>query len=237
MAVPKVCPLKIETLTKGNDLDFGPTEADPTEDYLASKGIALENSDALLIDVSGGTEIQFTDTVSGTKKVSDLLDAEQEDFDPTGTDLTETTTGPAIRELANRDIAAVTEFEAFNDDTQESTTSNGYVTKNNYPYTTAEKSAGDYVINYTALIGQSDKEKLVGFRAQYREGIAGGWTTLADARNGLGSDDGTELRTGFNVITLASDTEIQIRLQWGQTDDGGTGTIENAAITISRVAD
>ena len=97
--VDKVKPLKIEDTTDGTELDMAPTEANPSEDYLASKGLALENLDTLLIDADSG-EIQFTDTVSGTKKVSDLLDAEQEDFDPQTSGLTSTKTGPAIRELA-----------------------------------------------------------------------------------------------------------------------------------------
>ena len=235
--VDKVKPLKIEDATSGTEMDYAPVEADPSEDYLAGKGLALENNDNLLVDADSG-EIQFTDTVSGTKKVSDLLDAEQEDFDPTGTVLTSTKTGPAIREIAAGGIPidALTEFEAFSDDPQESTTSNGWVTKNNYPYTTDVKTAGDYVVDFSAQIGQSDKEKTVGFRVQWREGTSGTWITLADARNGLSADNGTELRTAFRVITLSTDTEFQIRIQWGQTDDGGTGTIENATIKIGKVA-
>lgn len=98
--VDKVCPLKIEQPGKGTQFDFGPKEANPTEDYLAAKGIALENSDDTLIDLNS-SEIAFTDTVNGTKRVSQLLDAEEENFDPTGTTLSSTKTGPAIRELAN----------------------------------------------------------------------------------------------------------------------------------------
>ena len=97
--VDKVCPLKIEQPGKGTELDFGPTETDPSEDYVAAKGVALRNLDTYLID-DDGSEIQFTDPTNGTKKVSDLLDADQEVFDPTGTDLTSTNTGDAIRELA-----------------------------------------------------------------------------------------------------------------------------------------
>lgn len=97
--VDKVKPLKIEDATSGTETDFGPIETDPAEDYLATKGLALENSDLILIDVNGN-EITFTDTINGTKKVSDLLDAEQEDFDPQATGLVSTKTGPAIRELS-----------------------------------------------------------------------------------------------------------------------------------------
>lgn len=99
--VDKVKPLKIEDTTSGGDLDMMPKELDPAEDYVSVKGVALENSDSTLIDLNTN-EIQFTDSVSGSKKVSDLLDADQEDFDPGSTDLTSTKTGPAIRELRDK---------------------------------------------------------------------------------------------------------------------------------------
>jgi len=99
--VDKVRPLKLEDPTTGTQLDMAPTEANPSEDYLSAKGLALEGSDTILVG-SSGTEVQFMDGVSGTKVVSDLLDADQENFDNTGTDLTSTESGPAIRELANR---------------------------------------------------------------------------------------------------------------------------------------
>ena len=97
--VDKVKPLKIEDTTNGSSLNFAPKEADPFQDYLTAKGISFENNDLLLIDTLLN-EIQFTDSVNGTKLLSDLLDAEEENFDPTGTDLVSTKTGPAIRELA-----------------------------------------------------------------------------------------------------------------------------------------
>jgi len=96
----KVKPLKMEDSVSGTEINFAPTETDPTEDYLASKGLALENDDNTLIDKAGDGQVQFTDTTNGTKKVSDLLDAEQEDFDPLTSGLVSTKSGPAIRELA-----------------------------------------------------------------------------------------------------------------------------------------
>jgi len=237
--VDKVKPLKIEDSTSGTELDCCPTESNPAEDYLAAKGVAIENNDNLLID-SDGSEIQFTDPTNGTKKVSDLLDAEQEDFDNTGTTLTSTKTGPAIREIFNSlgdiPIEALTEFEAFSDDAEESTTVNTYRTKNNYPVTSSTKSAGTYVIDHSAQIGQSDALKLVGHRVQWRTGTSGSWTTLVDIRDSVATDDGYQVRTGFNLVTIATSTVIQVRIQWGQTDDGGTGYIKNAAVKIGKVS-
>lgn len=44
--VDKIKPLKMEDVNDGGDeIDLGPTEVDPSEDYLATKGLAFENSD------------------------------------------------------------------------------------------------------------------------------------------------------------------------------------------------
>ena len=73
MAVDKVKPLKIETPLYGTQDDMGdPTEVNTSEDYLAAKGMAFENSDGHLIDRSVGGEIQFTDPVNGTVTVGQL---------------------------------------------------------------------------------------------------------------------------------------------------------------------
>lgn len=236
--VDKVKPLKIEDSTNGSQINFAPKEANPLEDYLAAKGLSIENLDTILIDATGG-ELQFTDLVNGVKLLSQLLDAEEENFDPTGTTLVSTKTGPAIRELAQNPppIDALTEFEAFESASQQSTTSNGWVTKSGYPYTTDVKTAGTYVIDHTAQVGQSDKEKTVGHRVQYREGTSGTWITLIDIRDALSTDGAFQVRTGFNLLTLTTDTVFQLRIQWGQTDDGGTGLIKEANIKIGRVAD
>jgi hypothetical protein len=43
--VDKVKPLKLEETTDGSTVDFISTEADPTQDYLAAKGMSFENQD------------------------------------------------------------------------------------------------------------------------------------------------------------------------------------------------
>ena len=84
-------------------------------------------------------------------------------YNNTTSGLTATDVKSAIDELATNPppIETLTEFEAFSDNTQESTTSNAWVTKNNFPYTTSTKTAGEFVIDYSAQIGQSDKQKTV----------------------------------------------------------------------------
>lgn len=168
--------------------------------------------------------------------------AESIPFDNTSNGFTSEDVQAAIEEAAQSTVPPIdslTEFETFSSDAVQSTTSNGWITKTGYPYTTDVKSAGTYVIDYSANVGQSDKEKEVGSRVQFREGTTGTWITIggSDIRNGVSADDAYELRTGFNNITLTTDTEVQIRWQFGQTDDGGTGRIRFASIKIGKVAE
>lgn len=55
MAIDKVRPLKIEESTSGTEVDLGPTETNPAEDYLAAKGIAFENLETFTMAKIGRT--------------------------------------------------------------------------------------------------------------------------------------------------------------------------------------
>lgn len=55
----KIKPLKIENAATGGTQNDGfPTETDPTQDYIATKGIAFENLDTFLIDKIGRTQVE-----------------------------------------------------------------------------------------------------------------------------------------------------------------------------------
>ncbi len=67
-----VRPLKYEnTATGGTSNDYLPTEVNPAQDYVATKGILIEDSESYRIDKSS-TELQFTDSILGTKTPSQL---------------------------------------------------------------------------------------------------------------------------------------------------------------------
>lgn len=56
----KVKPLKIENAaTGGTQTDPFPVETNPTQDYLAAKGIAFENLDTFLIEKLGRSLVEF----------------------------------------------------------------------------------------------------------------------------------------------------------------------------------
>lgn len=59
--VDKVKPLKIEDSISGTEFDMVPTETNPAEDYVAAKGLALENSDDTTIRGDSGV-MKFKDS-------------------------------------------------------------------------------------------------------------------------------------------------------------------------------
>ena len=154
-------------------------------------------------------------------------------FDNSSTALIAENVQDAIEELHEGNINL--QFDAFTSVALESTTSNSWVTKATYPYTSPVKPAATYMLSHSAIVGQSDKEKEVSHRVQWRQGTSGTWITLVSVKEAVSVDDGAQMRTGFSPITLTSDTVFQVRIQWGQTDDGGTGTISDAAIWFIKV--
>ena len=144
----------------------------------------------------------------------------------------------AIEEASEgQPIEALTEFESFSSPNNQNTTSNGWVTKSGYPYTSSIKSAGRYIIDFTCQVGQSDKEKQVGTRFQFRLGTSGSWANLGEPiLDAVSTDNAYQYRTSFFEITLPTDGVFQVRILFGQTDDGGTGRIREANIKIGKVA-
>jgi len=70
--VDKIKPLKIETDEHGTQIDFTPTEAKPSEDHIACKGVAFENSDDTLVRGDSGV-MKFKDSeVTPEVSLSDL---------------------------------------------------------------------------------------------------------------------------------------------------------------------
>ena len=139
--------------------------------------------------------------------------------------------------LNNQTIEALTQYESFSDPALESTTSDGWVVKNNFPYTTTVKEAGTYVLDFSAELGQSKAAKNVGFMVQWREGTSGAWTTISENIAGLGAANTFEYRTGFGEITISTNTVIQVQLLWGYTIETGVGQIKNASIKLGRKGD
>ena len=154
-------------------------------------------------------------------------------FDNATNGFTATQVQAAIEEAKETAIARV---ESLAVTTQTNTTSNGWVTATGWPLATATLDIATYIIDYTCNFTNSDKEKGVGTRVQWRSGTSGSWTEVvgSDIRNGVSEDNQFDLRTGFAEITTTVSDVVQVRWQVGQTDNGGTGRIKNMAVKITR---
>lgn len=123
--VDKVKPLKIEEATGGTEINLFPTEADPTEDYVSVKGVALEASDNTTIHGDSGV-MKFKDSEETTDatlrdikkdKVSqdDTTPGYLEDKIVAGTDIQITTLNPGGNETLEIESTATPTFHFFAD--------------------------------------------------------------------------------------------------------------------------
>ncbi len=102
--VDKVKPLKIEDATSGTQVNPFPVETDPTEDHLATKGVAFENKDTHLI-FSDGADIKVTDPTVGTKTMTQLRTDVDNSFDGSGASPVFTATDVRAAIIEARDTA------------------------------------------------------------------------------------------------------------------------------------
>lgn len=119
------------------------------------------------------------------------------------------------------------EYEFFSEESQSNTTSNGWVNKLNE--TTSSKPAGTYLIDMHCEVANSDKQKRIGVRLQ----VDG--STVGDQRSGVSVDNQYESRRVLYELSHTGGT-IDLDVDFGQTDDGGTGRIRDVRVYIMRVA-
>ena len=70
----KVKPLKLESSVDGTQTDPFPRELDPSEDYVATKGVAFEDRDDIRIESIAG-ELVFRDTKNIPITLKQILDS------------------------------------------------------------------------------------------------------------------------------------------------------------------
>lgn len=125
-------------------------------------------------------------------------------------------------------------FYSFFDNAISTTTSNNWVTKAQ-DATPIVPDGGKFILFYTAEMGQTLKSKSLGSRFRYRINT-GAWILISDVRDGIALNDEFQLRTGFVVIDgVLSGDYIEVQIQYGQTDDGGTASIQNAGYITWRL--
>ena len=217
----KVKPLKIEDTTSGGDLDMIPHEADPTEDYLAAKGVAFENKDTTLIDTDGSDNIQFTDPIVGVKTVNQVQSTARVTSNDTTPNylFSKIVAGDGITLAELNDAANETlevradagffgsAFAYDEDDTESSTTSLTYVEKLTLP--TGTTIASEYFIFwFYEAKNPTGNSKEMGVRVQVDNTATVNEVVIRDSKNEWGSHSGFDIYT-FTAATHTIDIDFK----------------------------
>jgi len=161
-------------------------------------------------------------------------------FDPTGLqnfDPTDTNAQLALAKFGDFTVSDLGQEEAFNSLTQETTTSNGWVSKSGFPWTTINnKTAGEFVVAWSSEVGQTKTNRNFGFRVRARP-TGGTWVTLGEVELSVNRDDDLFMQSGFQEITLPTDNTIEIDIQFGQTTQGNSAIIRNVSVEVQRTGD
>lgn len=134
-------------------------------------------------------------------------------------------------------LADITEAEGFMDSPEEQTTADGWVSKNNFPFLTANtKTAGLFSLRWSMEVGQTKSDKVFGYRVRWRaEG--GAWSDLTSIITTVMNNNDVSLQGGFADVQLPSDSKIEMDVQYGQTIAGFAAIIRNVSVEIRRIGD
>ena len=139
---------------------------------------------------------------------------------------------------AKESIGDITEAEGFTDLPQETSTANGWVSKNNYPFLTSNtKTTGTFSIRWSIVAGQTKAGKNFGYRVRWR--VEGGtWASLLEIdQASINSANDVFLQGGFSEVVLLADNKIEVDVQYGQTTAGGAAIIREASVEVRRIGD
>ena len=162
-------------------------------------------------------------------------------YDPTGLpnfDPSDTDVKKALDRIGSFSVQDIAEIEGFVSNNTETTTSNNWVSKTGFPWTSASvKSSGIWSLRWFAEVGQTKEGRLFGFRIRWRA-TGDDWSILSEIPEAAVSiDDGLIQQSGFKEVALAADNTIEMDVQYGQTDSGFSAIISNVSVEIRRLGD
>lgn len=127
------------------------------------------------------------------------------------------------------------EASNFKDTTLKSTTSNNLVEYGVY-FSSEDKSSGVYRIDWSADMTNSKKDRRVAIQVEWRI-VGNSWQAIDYGEFTPGVNESFQPISSFSTFDLVIDAEIEFRVLWGVTIDGGTGRIKNVKINSFRYGD
>ena len=139
-------------------------------------------------------------------------------------------------------FAESTSYDSFRDheSTPTSTTSNGWVEASKFTATEAVLD-GVYSVQWSMKTTQSKGGRNMGIQISVREGDdadANPWIILnTNAGLQVPSDNASVQYSGFVEATQNAEDVYQVRVEFGQTTNGGTQSLEEVDVVVFRVGD
>lgn len=164
-------------------------------------------------------------------------------FDPTGLvnlEPTDINVQLAVARLGSQSLVDLTRNQGFFFDTPQSTTSNGWPDINLFQTDIAlPVIVGRYQIAGVILGGQSDKEKIFGYRIRSRETGTTAYTTRFQYETLTVGSDNAIVPIPFNVVfdIPVEQAQHEFLLEFGNTNDGGSALFEEINFSFQRVGD
>lgn len=140
-------------------------------------------------------------------------------------------------------FAQATQYDEFVDDNSGagwSTISNGWVEISKFTVP-EERDDGKYTVQWSLDTGQSKGGRNYGIQISYRlgdDGDANPWTIIESIPNlQVSSDNASLLFAGFKNIDIATTGLFQVRVEHGQTTNGGSSLVDSIDLITFKVGD
>lgn len=194
---------------------YGSADGGDLDAYITSGDIVVNDGTSDLSATDGRQYLYFTWS-------------EAIQYDNSDTELDADNVKESLDELANRTFEDAAEFDYWEEESESSTTSNGWVTK--LSETTESLSGGEYLVSWSWETNISSKNRVVGAR------ISIDGTEYGESITGQTQTNNYEESSGFKKLTLAAGTHT-ILIEYGYTVNGGTGRIRRVRASIMKVGD
>ena len=137
-------------------------------------------------------------------------------------------------------FAESTSYDEFSSEPEQTTTSNGWVEAARFTVL-EERDAGIFDIQWSMKATQTKGGRDFGIQISFREGDdtdANAWVVINSISDlQVPSDNASILYTGFKNQHLDNDAMYQIRVEFGQTVNGGTAKLSGINVVTFRVGD
>ncbi len=230
--VDRVRPLKLESSTRGTEVDEFPTELDPSEDYIEVRGVMFQNDtsddEVAYLSRDASNELIFKDTNLSAERTLRWIRTVQNLYSGAALEgQTVQTDGLGGIQLATVVSGYPPEFDYATALTEQITTSGTFIPA--ISHTTADLSSGAYLVLAQGTIRGSLSSTVLGVQSQIDD-----TETFGNISAAPGVKDG-DFQFFAHIIKESWSGVHQVDLDYKRSSGGGEAKIRDCRITLWKV--